>query len=199
MRAGRENFWHSDASSRATPPALILVRALEVPPAGGDSLFCNVETLYEELPGAVKAQIQDLQCLHDPFAPYQELEPSARFGHLADYPEMLHPVVGLHPRTGRKFLYVNEVSSRRLLDLDYDQGRMLLDYLLQRVRSPEHQCRFKWRPDWIALWDNLSCQHYGASDYYPARRVMERIQVMAPEPGARAICGAGAYRDGRHV
>ena len=88
-----------------------------------------------------------------------------------------HPVVVRHPRTGRKTLYVNEPFTTRIVGLPEDESRSLLHELGLQARIPEFQVRFRWQPDSIAIWDNIAVQHYAINDYYPQRRVMERIAI----------------------
>jgi taurine dioxygenase len=92
-------------------------------------------------------------------------------------PAVQHPVVVRHPVTGRRLLYVNEPFTTRIVGLSAEESRELLDELVLQARVPEYQVRFRWRADSVAIWDNIAVQHYAISDYYPARRVMERIAI----------------------
>jgi taurine dioxygenase len=90
--------------------------------------------------------------------------------------------VRTHPETGRKTLFVNRAFTQHIVGLDVDESRELLEHLYVQASFPEYQCRFRWRPGDVAFWDNRSTQHYAASDYFPQRRVMERITVIGDRP-----------------
>lgn len=93
------------------------------------------------------------------------------------WPQVEHPVVVRHPRSGRRTLYVNEPFTRYIKGLSEAENRELLDILVLQARIPEFQIRFRWEPDSIAVWDNIAVQHYAVNDYFPQRRVMERIAI----------------------
>jgi taurine dioxygenase len=99
-----------------------------------------------------------------------------------DFPAVEHPVVRTHPETGRKTLYVNAAFTRHIVGLDPDDSAELLDHLYRQASYPEYQCRFRWTAGALAVWDNRATQHYATSDYFPARRVMERITVIGDRP-----------------
>ena len=95
---------------------------------------------------------------------------------------MVHPVVRTHPETGRRTLYVNAAFTQSIVGLEPEESDELLDLLYQQASFPEYQCRFKWTPGALAFWDNRSTQHYATSDYFPRRRVMERITIAGDRP-----------------
>ena len=98
------------------------------------------------------------------------------------YPKVEHPVVRTHPETGRKALYVNAAFTQSIVGLEPDESDALLKRLYAQAAIPEYQCRFRWRTNSIAFWDNRACQHYAASDYFPAVRRMERVTVVGDRP-----------------
>eukprot|EP01041_Mallomonas_annulata_P024950 gene24950-45865_t len=98
------------------------------------------------------------------------------------YPPQHHPVVRTHPETGRRTLYVNTGFTTHIDGLSPKESDWLLAHLYAQATLPEYQCRFRWRPNSIAFWDNRACQHYAASDYFPAVRVMERVTVAGDRP-----------------
>ncbi len=101
---------------------------------------------------------------------------------LEQYPPVEHPVVRTHPETGRKTLFVNAFFTERIVGLDHDESEVLLDRLCQQAMHPEWQVRLRWEPGTVAFWDNRSTQHYATSDYYPQRRVMERVAIEGDRP-----------------
>jgi len=184
---GRENTWHSDVTWRAEPSLGSILRALEIPPVGGDTLFADMYAAYDGLTDTVKAQIEGRDAVHD-FGHFRramrksgkseaEIEAFNR-----QYPEVEHPVVRTHPETGRKGLYVNAAFTLRIVGLEKDESDSLLRHLYAQASIPEYQCRFRWQKNSIAFWDNRSTQHYAVSDYYPAVRRMERVTIVGDRP-----------------
>ena len=98
------------------------------------------------------------------------------------YPPQEHPVIRTHPETGDRILYVNGAFTSHIKDMDPEESRTLLARLYQTAARPEYQCRFRWAPGSIAFWDKRACQHYAASDYFPAVRVMERVTIAGDQP-----------------
>lgn len=183
---GRENQWHSDVTWREKPSLGSILRAVEVPQVGGDTLFANMEAAYEGLSDEVKEKIEDLQAVHD-FPHFRHrFQQEGRHEELAklerQYPNPIHPVVRTHPDTGRKSLYVNRSFTMQIVGMEADESKKLLRFLFSRASIPEYQCRFRWKVNSIAFWDNRACQHYAASDYWPAVRKMERVTVRGDRP-----------------
>jgi taurine dioxygenase len=100
----------------------------------------------------------------------------------AKYPPMEHPVVRTHPETGVPALYVNTGFTTHIKGLSRAESDWLLAHLYATAADPEIQCRFRWRAGSIAFWDNRASQHFAASDYFPARRVMERVTIAGDRP-----------------
>ena len=184
---GRENTWHSDVTWREKPSLGSVLRALEVPPVGGDTLFADMYAAYEGLSDAVKAKIEGRAAVHD-FTHFRagmrkrgksEAEIEA-FN--AAYPKVEHPIVRTHPETGRKALYVNAAFTIAVDGLEKGESDALLAHLYAQAAIPEYQCRFRWETHSIAFWDNRASQHYAASDYFPAVRRMERVTIVGDRP-----------------
>jgi taurine dioxygenase len=184
---GRENTWHSDVTWREKPSLGSMLRCLESPPLGGDTLFADMYAAYEGLPEAVRADLDGRTAIHD-FAHFrrglrrqgkseEEIEAFNRA-----YPMVEHPVVRTHPETGRKALYVNRAFTQHIVGLDKERSDALLQQLYAQAAVPEYQCRFRWEVNSIAFWDNRSSQHYAASDYWPAVRRMERVTIIGDRP-----------------
>ncbi len=98
------------------------------------------------------------------------------------YPLVEHPVVCQHPVTGQELLYVNRFFTDNIVGMDADESALLIDRLCRQFDQIEYQCRFQWRNDSIAIWDNRAVQHYANSDYWPDVRVMERASVVGDAP-----------------
>lgn len=180
---GYENIWHSDVTWREVPSMASILRAREVPAVGGDTLWSDMAAVYDGLPDDVKERIDGLTAVHDFAQTFGLAYQRDELAKLREqYPPAEHPVVRTHPETGRKTLYVNEIFTSHLVGIDEAEGDDLLRYLCAHARIPEYQCRFRWSEDAVAFWDNRATQHYAVSDYWPARRVMERVTVIGDRP-----------------
>ncbi|MFI0989039.1 TauD/TfdA dioxygenase family protein [Streptomyces exfoliatus] len=178
MAVGQENIWHSDHSFMAAPALGSVLRAVEVPPSGGDTMWADMGAAYDNLSEEMKARVEGLTAIHDWVPSWGSVMTEEQIAHFRQsLPPVEHPVVVRHPQTGRKLLYVNEPFTTRIVGLSDEENRELLDALVLQARIPEYQVRFRWQPDSIAIWDNIAVQHYAINDYYPRRRVMERIAV----------------------
>lgn len=183
---GRENNWHSDVTWRESPSLGSILRAIEVPEVGGDTLFANMHLAYERLSPEMKRFCTGLTAVHDIARVFaRRLGKTAEELH-AMYPPMRHPVIRTHPESGKQVIYVNTGFTSHIEGLSDKESRWLLDHLYATAADPEIQCRFRWRAGSIAFWDNRLCQHLAASDYFPAKRVMERVTVAGDRPFYRA-------------
>ena len=184
---GKENTWHSDVTWRLEPSLGSILRAIELPPVGGDTLFADMYAAYDGLKDEVKAQIDGAMAVHD-FAHFRVamrkrgLSEEAIQAMNEKYPMVEHPVVRTHPETGRKAIYVNAAFTQHIVGMDKADSDVLLAHLYAQAAIPEYQCRFRWTPNAIAFWDNRASQHYAASDYFPAVRKMERVTVVGDRP-----------------
>jgi taurine dioxygenase len=180
---GAENIWHSDVSWRACPSLGSVLRAVEIPDVGGDTVWSDMAAAYDCLAEDVKASIQGLVAVHDWITTFgRGMDADQQAALRPDFPPVEHPVVRTHPETGRKTLYVNSGFTQHIVGLDADESAALLDHLYRQATYPEFQCRFRWTPGAVAFWDNRATQHYASSDYFPKRRVMERITIMGDRP-----------------
>jgi taurine dioxygenase len=180
---GYENVWHSDVSWREEPSLGSVLRAIEVPEVGGDTLWADMGAAYDGLDDATKARIEQLTAVHDWIHTFGlGMDEAERDRLRAGFPAVEHPVVRTHPETGRKTLYVNRAFTQHIVGMPADEGRELLEHLWTRASFPEYQCRWHWTAGDVVFWDNRSTQHYASSDYFPQRRVMERITVVGDRP-----------------
>ena len=178
---GLENEWHTDGTFRPMPTMGTVLRAIEVPPVGGDTLFADMAAAYDNLPADVKQRVAGLTALHDwSIGAYAMKYGEKLDEYRATLPPVEHPVVIEHPITGRPTLFVNRLFTRELRGLPAGESDQLLDLLCRQADVPEYQCRFHWEPGSVAFWDNVAVQHYGANDYFPSRRVMARATFFGP-------------------
>jgi taurine dioxygenase len=180
---GVENQWHTDVSWRERPALGSLLRAIEVPPYGGDTLFADMVAAYEGLPEELRERIDGLEAIHDfSFSFGRALDEETRKQRQREFPPVAHPLVRTHPVTGKKALYACKIFTSHIVGLPEDESRALLERLYDEATVPEYQCRFHWEANSVALWDNRSVQHYASNDYWPRRRVMERAAIIGERP-----------------
>ncbi len=181
--AGYENSWHHDVTWRECPSRSTILRAVQVPEVGGDTLFADMHAAYDGLDDDLRAEVDGMDAVHTFLRAFGRKVPAGREDEIRErYPEIEHPVAPTHDRTGRRYLYVNRIFVERLAGRTRDESLDLLDRLCRQADFPEYQCRFTWEPGSIAFWDNRAVQHYAASDYYPDVRVMERASIMGDRP-----------------
>jgi taurine dioxygenase len=185
-----ENAWHCDATWRDKPPMGAVLRCLECPPVGGDTVWANMARAYEDLADHIKDSIDGLYARHSIESSFGARMPiEKRHGLKAQFPDAEHPVVRKHPETGERVLFVNSfatnfhTSENVRYGQDYAPGAAnLLNYLISRATIPEYQVRWRWRPNSVAIWDNRCTQHYAVMDYWPAVRKMERAGIIGDKP-----------------
>jgi taurine dioxygenase len=188
-----ENAWHCDATWREKPPFGCVLRCIECPPVGGDTMWANMVLAYEKLSGHIKSQIAGLRARHSIEATFGAAMPiEKRLALKAQYPDAEHPVVRTHPETGEKILFVNGFTTHFTnfhtpANVRYGQdfapgAAQLLQYLIAQAQIAEYQVRFRWQPNSVAFWDNRCTQHYAVMDYPPCHRKMERAGIIGDTP-----------------
>ena len=184
---GRENTWHSDVTWRKEPSLGSVLRMIQKPAHGGDTLFADMYAAYDGLPDHVKEKLDGAIAVHD-FANFRNrlikegksAEEIQAFNE--EYPMPEHPVIRTHPDTQKKVIYVNAAFTQYIKDWKEEDSKEMLTYLYSRASVPEYQCRFAWEENSIAFWDNRACQHYANSDYWPNIRSVERVTIIGDRP-----------------
>lgn len=179
---GQENYWHSDVTWREKPSLGSILLAREVPEVGGDTCFANMHLAYERLSDEMKRFCEGLTAVHDIARVFAKRLGKTREELLETYPEVEHPVIRTHPETGERVIYVNTAFTSHIKGLSAEESRNLLSQLYKTAMDAEIQCRFRWQKGSIAFWDNRVCQHLAVSDYFPAKRVMERVTIAGDKP-----------------
>jgi taurine dioxygenase len=188
-----ENSWHTDATWREKPPFGCVLRCIECPDVGGDTMWVNMALAYERLPEHIKTQIAGLRARHSIEATFGAAMPiEKRHALKAQFPDAEHPVVRTHPETGEKVLFVNAFTTHFTnfhtpenvrFGQDYSPGAsQLLNYLISQALIPEYQVRWRWKNNSVAFWDNRATQHYAVMDYPPCHRKMERAGIIGDTP-----------------
>ena len=181
------DVWHSDTTFRLRPTKYSILRCQIMPKTGGDTLWCDMSAVYQNMSDVLRNMIDGLQAIHD-FQNFRVLftkspEDQAKLKRMEElYPNPTHPVVRTHPVSGNKGLYVNPQFTIQIKGMKPKESRALLDLLFSLVHVPEYQFRLRWTPGTITFWDNTLTQHYAANDYYPERRRMERTAVIGDRP-----------------
>ena len=177
------NKWHTDHSYDDAPALGSMIYALQVPPAGGDTMFANMSLAFETLSGGMKDMLSKLEAVHSSrhvFGPGYKANPDVadRFRNPEQaIQDAVHPVVIRHPDTGRKVLYVNPTFTVRFNGWTEEESRPLLDYLYEHASRPEFTCRVEWRKGSLGLWDNRATWHLALNDYPGHRRLMHRVTI----------------------
>ena len=189
----KENLYHSDVSWREKPSMGSILRCVECPEAGGDTIWSNMVLAYKNLPGHIKEIIHELEAVHDLLPGFADRIAKEEQSALRNkYPAQTHPVIRTHPETREKILYVSSWTTHisNYIATGFFRGMpelqsgalSLLQYLVDQAKHPEYQVRLKWRPNTVAFWDNRSTQHYAVQDYFPAVRKMMRATVIGDKP-----------------
>ena len=175
--------WHSDVSCAEEPPMGSILRLFTVPERGGDTCFASMYAAYEALSDRMKAFLEGLTAIHDGAPYYRGVnEILGRDDGGRRYPRAEHPVVRTHPVTGRRSLFVNSMFTTRIVGLPKAESEGVLAFLFRHVASEEFQCRFTWRPNSVAFWDNRCTQHLAIWDYYPETRSGYRVTIKGERP-----------------
>lgn len=181
MRA--PDVWHSDVTWRPEPSLGSILRIVESPPLGGDTLWADMGAAYDLLDEPTRERIDPLVGLHDYTRVFGRHLSAERQEKMREkHPTVEHPVVRTHPETGRRTIYVNAAFTCGIKDMDAADARPLLRTLEHTAAIPDVQCRFRWSPGSVAFWDNRATQHCVSNDFLPHRRVMERVTVVGDHP-----------------
>jgi taurine dioxygenase len=178
-RIATGEVWHSDMSCESEPPMGSILYLQETPPVGGDTAFANMYLAYEKLSDPIKRLVEGLRAFHTSAHVYSRGEYTRGD---KKFPEASHPVVRTHPVTGRKSLFVNRGFTTRIEGLKRPESDALLDMLLRHAETPEFQCRFTWRKNSMAFWDNRCALHRATFDYHPHVRHGHRVTIKGDKP-----------------
>ncbi len=184
--------WHSDQMFTPEPAKATVLHAIEVPGAGGDTLFTNLYRAYETLSPGMQRMIEEVRT-HNVGDRFRQTGGGTRAERYAGTSSMQakspgnvdteaeHPLVRTHPESGRRALYLG-IHTQRFADMTDEESAPLLDLLMRHATRPEFTCRFRWAPGSVAMWDNRCTQHLAINDYQGQRRVMHRITICGDRP-----------------
>ncbi len=189
-RAGAGHYWHSDLSYMEAPSLGSLLRAIEVPEVGGDTMFANLAAAYDALSAPMKSFLAGLEAEHH-FAKVQSRVMSLGLNkpltpeQLAQTPPVIHPLVRAHPETGRKSLFLSPGFTTGIVGMTPEESAALLDFLAGHAAEPRFVYRHQWQPNDVVFWDNRTLMHYAIDDYdYERdRRHMHRTTIRGEKAG----------------
>ena len=185
--------WHSDSTFLDNPPAAVVMRAVTVPPHGGDTGFFSSYAGYEALSPAFREMIDRLNVVHSGTrifgslyrAQNRKYDASSTRTDLdveAGDREVVHPLVCRHPRTGRRHLFVNKTYAQRFEGMTPEESAPLLAYLFEHCGRFDLTCRVRWQPNDVLVWDNRCTMHRAVPDYAGHDRLMTRVTVAGERP-----------------
>ena len=176
--------WHADSTFRATPTRGSLLYALDIP-VGGDTVWADQCAAYNDLAPSWRGFLDGLTAIHDNMQRnlqhvIDSMDP-ADYKRIREYlPPSEHPVVCTHPETGRRFLFISELMTREICGMTRAESRAVMDFVFAHQTRPEYQCRFRWEPGSLAIWDNFSTLHRGIFDFGMGHRKMHRVSFNTP-------------------
>ncbi len=174
--------WHADSTHLPEPPMAAVLRAVQLPEVGGDTCWASMYAAYETLSPSMQCFLDPLTAEHSSTFIDTALERTANVVRRDnERVPSHHPVVRVHPETGRRLLFVNENWTDRIDGLSAAESDYLLRFLTQHIHAPEFAVRFHWEPGSVAFWDERSTQHFAVPDY-TERRVMHRCLLQGDRP-----------------
>lgn len=176
-------LWHTDNTDWRCPPLGSLLYAEIVPSVGGDTMWASMYAAYDALSESMKSYLAGLTALHDNslVRKLYAADGTLRDEGVVVDKAVVHPVIRTHPVTGRKAIFVNSGYTQSIIGVPEVESRAILQSLFEHLARPEFQCRFRWEPGSLAIWDNRCTQHYALDDYSELRR-MRRVQIDGDAP-----------------
>lgn len=183
------NGWHTDLAYTKTPASATILYGIDVPVAGGDTMFASHFAAYDALTDGMKTLLADLDAVYTNANTYGKDADRFKVGvskemkvELAAVNEVSHPVIRTHPESGRKGLYLSPLHFARFDGMTFEESKPLYDTLVAHATQPEFTCRFRWRNGSVAMWDNRSAMHYAINDFSGFDRTMQRVTLEGDIP-----------------
>jgi taurine dioxygenase len=184
------DYWHTDATWTATPPKYALLHAEVVPERGGDTLWASMTAAHDALSSTMQNLLFRLEVVHNCQSFIAGLRRKAGAVDvegltaklIESYPPVKHPLVRRHPETGRRALFLGGRFMRHVDGMHEKESQALLEMLARHIEDPRFQCRWRWQPGDLAIWDERSTNHRNAADYFPQVRVIRRIEIAGDRP-----------------
>ncbi len=186
-RPSKIGEWHSDMTFAKRPPLGSILRGVKMPAYGGDTLWASQSAAFEALSDRWRGFVDGLEAVHDFRRGFRHsiAAPGGaeRFAQaVSDNPPVVHPVVRIHPATGKKGLFVNQLFTTEIVGMTEAESEATLRFLYDHSTQPQFTCRFRWRDDSIAIWDSRSTQHRPVNDHGGQYRLLYRITIEGDRP-----------------
>ena len=179
---GAEDF-HSDVSCDIEPPLGTMLQLHILPECGGDTMFANMYMAYEALSNPMQKFLSDLKASHESEHFYSgRYKTESNSESKREYPSAIHPVIRTHPETGKKAIFVNKFFTTRILGLEPQESKFILDFLFSHIEKTEFQIRYRWNKNDMAFWDNRCTIHKALWDYFPKERKGRRVTIKGDKP-----------------
>ena len=179
---GAEDF-HSDVSCDIEPPLGTMLQLHILPECGGDTMFANMYMAYEALSNPMQKFLSDLKASHESEHFYRGRYKTESNGESkTEYPSAIHPVIRTHPETGKKAIFVNKFFTTRIVGLEPQESKFILDFLFSHIEKTEFQIRYRWNKNDMAFWDNRCTIHKALWDYFPHERKGRRVTIKGEIP-----------------
>lgn len=179
--------WHSDITYLEQPPLGSVLRCVIAPPYGGDTMWVSMYAAYEALGDRMQRLLSDLTAIHDTARVHAYVQRTG--GEISEDEDRRlrsmsaeHPIVRTHPKTGRKGLFVNSHFTSSIKGMKAGESDALLNFLYRHIELPDFNCRFRWRVNSVAMWDNRCTQHRAVGDNPRAERLLERVTINGDKP-----------------
>lgn len=206
-RYDKANSWHTDVTFVDRIPKASILRAVTLPEYGGTTTWASTEAAYDQLPEALRALAENLWAVHTNQYDYIRSDAGGattieerqyRDEFISDYYETEHPVVRVHPETGRRVLLLGGFV-KKFVGLGAGESATLLSLLQDRVTKLENTIRWNWKAGDVAMWDNRATQHYAVSDYDDQYRRLSRVTLAGDIPvdvhgaSSRVVAGDASH------
>jgi len=181
--------WHTDVSYNVKPTKVIVLKSIKIPPVGGDTMFSNMELAWDTLDEKIKDKIKNKKALHSSLGAAAFLDNYKKMkgnGNIDEYSNE-HPIIRIHPETGKKILFINSMYVKKIIDMDKEESDEILSKVFTHQERLDFTCRCQWTENAVAIWDNRSVIHQGLTDFFPGRglgyeRIMDRIAIEGDRP-----------------
>jgi len=181
--------WHTDVSYNVKPTKVIVLKSIKIPPVGGDTMFSNMELAWDTLEEKIKDKIKNKKALHSSLGAAAFLDNYKKMkgnGNIDEYSNE-HPIIRIHPETGKKILFINSMYVKKIIDMDKEESDEILSKVFTHQERLDFTCRCQWTENAVAIWDNRSVIHQGLTDFFPGRglgyeRIMDRIAIEGDRP-----------------
>ncbi len=178
------NVWHSDVSWKSVPPTGTVIQLIDLPATGGNTVWASGSKAFAALSEGFKSYLRGLTATHSWQGSLvqdalEESGEEAVVNAVRRFKPVVHPLVRRHPESGKEVLFVNEAFTRSINGVPLREGRAILEFLREWMVQPEFIYSHKWQKNGIAVWDNRSTQHYAVADYWPERRMLQRVTFQS--------------------